>query len=187
MLNNNSLDCFARTASAIMDSLLERWFCTDPWNTHLSLTHLHPSFLSLSLFPPLFFVFLHPDCFDPRAAADADRRQAQGVFGESNWDWTTSSEERGSLRMEEKLMMVQQRWPRGHYRRKRIGFYSYTLNKRPYILSHTFTSTKWMHTEPYCWCTGYFTQKYQGWRSWILEKFLHSSAECAACFLLTKA
>lgn len=64
--------------------------------------HLLPSFFVLLL--PLIFpllTFPHPDCFDSGAEADADRGQAQGVFGEPDGDRSASPETRGGLKVAE--------------------------------------------------------------------------------------
>lgn len=114
-LYNNQLDCLARTTSVSDTHKLPLSHTqTQPLYSHycqadavqpsltcsVSLMHLLPSFFVLLLpliFPPL--AFPHPDCFDPGAEADADRGQAQGVFGEPDGDRSTSPETRGGLKV----------------------------------------------------------------------------------------
>lgn len=70
---------------------------------YYGLSLLSPSFslvfLSLSSSSLLLSLCLHPDGFDLGAAADADRGQAQRVFGEPDGDQSTSPEKRGGLKM----------------------------------------------------------------------------------------
>lgn len=79
-------------------------------------------------FPLSFFVLLLsplcllPDGFDFGAAADADRGQAQRVFGEPDGDRSTSPETRGGLKMAalEGGRAVRKMGSQKHHKQKRI-------------------------------------------------------------------